>query len=214
MPKTHLNTILYGPPGTGKTYTTIDSALEILDPEFLANHKEDRMELKKRFDLLVSLGDVRFVTFHQSFSYEDFVEGLRVRNDEDGKLHYEVVDGVFKNICTAAVARVTQQATAPVDLGGRRIWKMSLGNSQGIHAYIYNECIERDYALLGWGGTIDFSGCKGRDEVHQRFVAAGEVFSKDSYAITAVATFLLKIKPGDLLVVKRRQFQVPGRIEA
>ncbi|WP_074703789.1 AAA family ATPase [Nitrosospira multiformis] len=207
MPNGDLNTILYGPPGTGKTYTTIELALEILDPGFLADYKEDRTALKKRFDALVSTGDVRFVTFHQSFSYEDFVEGLRARNDEDGKLHYEVVDGVFKNICTSAVARVTQQAEAPLDLRGRRIWKMSLGNTQGVDAYIYDECIERGCALLGWGGTIDFSGCRSREEVYQRFTAAKEVISKDSYAVSAVTTFLLKIKPGDLLIVSEGNFK-------
>ena len=217
LPKPHLNTILYGPPGTGKTYTTIESALEILDPVFLASHKKqggERAALKKRFDDLVSSGDVRFVTFHQSFSYEDFVEGLRARNDEDGKVYYEVVDGVFKNICTAAMARVTQQAAPPVNLRDRRIWKMSLGYSQDSNAYIYDECIEQGYALLGWGGTIDFSGCKGREEVYQRFAAAGEIFSKDSYAITAVATFLLKIKPGDLLIVSEgnSKFRAIGEV--
>ncbi|WON75127.1 AAA family ATPase [Nitrosospira sp. Is2] len=217
MPKPHLNTILYGPPGTGKTYTTIESALEILAPEFLAAHKKqggERAALKKRFDDLVSSGDVRFVTFHQSFSYEDFVEGLTAKNDENGKVQFELVDGVFKTICTAAVARVTQQAEAPIDLRGRRIWKMSLGNTQGVDAYIYDECIKQGYALLGYGGTIDFSGCKSRDEVRERFKAAGEVLPTDSYAITAVATFLLKIKRGDILVVSEgnSKFRAIGEV--
>src|SRR5690606_13197863 len=70
-----LNQILYGPPGTGKTYATVNRALEILDPEYLSARREDRAALKRRFDELVSSQRVRFVTFHQSFSYEDFVEG-------------------------------------------------------------------------------------------------------------------------------------------
>jgi 5-methylcytosine-specific restriction protein B len=95
-----LNQILYGPPGTGKTYTTIDAALAILDPDFLVEHLADRASLKKRFDELAHEQRVRFVTFHQSFSYEDFVEGLRAVTDDDThQIRYEVVDGIFKSIC-------------------------------------------------------------------------------------------------------------------
>lgn len=44
-----------------------------------------------------------FVTFHQSFSYEDFVEGIKpVLDSEDGGLEYEIVDGVFKALCKEA----------------------------------------------------------------------------------------------------------------
>lgn len=196
-----LNQILFGPPGTGKTYATIEAALEVLDAGFLAANRENRSALKARFDALAAAGLVRFVTFHQSFSYEDFVEGLRAENAEDGSLRYVVADGVFKSLCEAAAARVTQQAEAPMDLSGRRVWKMSLGNSLGSDAYIYDECIEQGYALLGYGGTTDFSGCKTRDEVYQRFVAAGDEVTRDSYAVTSVTTFVQKVRKGDLLVV-------------
>jgi len=173
-PKPALNTILYGPPGTGKTYRTIDKALEILDPDYLVKHAEDRSAIKARFDALVAAGNVRFVTFHQSFSYEDFVEGLRATTDDTGALRYEVVDGVFKSLCTAASAQVSRDLTAAVDVKGRRIWKMSLGNSLGDDAYIYDECIDAGYALLGYGGLIDFSGCTSRADVRKRFEENGK----------------------------------------
>lgn len=95
-----LNQILFGPPGTGKTYETIDAALAILDPEILVL---ERAERKAHFDAFVRDGRVRFVTFHQSFSYEDFVEGLRA-SGENGQLNYRVEAGVFKRICEDAVA--------------------------------------------------------------------------------------------------------------
>lgn len=101
-----LNQILFGPPGTGKTYATIDHALAILDPEFLAANKRDdegtRERLKTRFDQLAKDDRVRFVTFHQSFSYEDFVEGLRAGCDDEGQLEYRVEPGVLKLLCADA----------------------------------------------------------------------------------------------------------------
>lgn len=196
-----LNQILYGPPGTGKTFAVIELALDILDPAYLEANRSSRTALKIRFDELSSDGEVRFVTFHQSFSYEDFVEGLRADHDADGQLRYAVEDGIFKILCDTAAAKVTQQAAAPVSIEGRRIWKMSLGNTQASDAYIYDECIENNYILLGYGGDTDFDGCKTREEVFERSRKAGSPDEQGSYAITAVTNFLLKMKKGDLVVV-------------
>lgn len=96
-----LNTILYGPPGTGKTYTTINKALQIVAPDFYLENKDDREKLKGRFDELLNNNRIGFVTFHQSFSYEDFVEGLKA-DSENGALNYTVEPGVFKAICERA----------------------------------------------------------------------------------------------------------------
>lgn len=209
-----LNQILFGPPGTGKTYATIDEALRILDEDFLIANQNDRDTLKKRFDELVTGGHIQFVTFHQSFSYEDFVEGLRAENDPDGNLRYEVKEGVFKEICDSAAAKVTKQAETHIDLAGRKIWKMSLGNTQGEDAYIYDDCIENGYALLGWGGLTDFSNCHNREDVYQQFLKSGHDVKKDDYAVRAVSTFLLKLKMGDLIVVSdgNTKFRAIGEI--
>ncbi len=212
-----LNQILYGPPGTGKTFATINRALEILDPEFLRSNTSNRQALKQRFDELTKRGRIQFVTFHQSFSYEDFVEGLRADIDEKTKqLTYKVADGVFKKLCLSASTKVIQQATTPIELNGHQIWKMSLGNTLGAEAEIYEECINGDYILLGYGGRIDFSGCATRDDVTERFVSAGEIISdpKNDYRVTSVLSFVTKIKEGDFVVVSdgNLEFRAIGRV--
>ncbi|MBE0457786.1 AAA family ATPase [Pseudoalteromonas prydzensis] len=217
-----LNQILYGPPGTGKTYETVRAALQVLDPVAVAEYdacchaksvwkdrQQARQVLKARFDELKGQQRIRFVTFHQSFSYEDFVEGLRAETDEaSGQLRYEVVDGVFKSLCEAADAKVTQKVEATIELNGRTVWKMSLGNTLANDAAIFEDCVTNDYVLLGYGGDIDFAGCKSRQEVQQRFVSSG-VRLEDSrdYRLTSVTAFVTKMKPGDLVVVSDGNFK-------
>jgi 5-methylcytosine-specific restriction protein B len=93
---TSKNQILYGPPGTGKTYSTVSLALDILGASDRKNDINSISELKEEF------GDqVEFVTFHQSFSYEDFVEGLKAETS-DGKVVYDIKPGIFKRICKNA----------------------------------------------------------------------------------------------------------------
>ncbi|EBD1746121.1 AAA family ATPase [Campylobacter jejuni] len=92
-----LNQILYGPPGTGKTYHTIDKALEIL-----GENLESRDEKKAKFDEYVKNGQIVFTTFHQSYGYEEFVEGIKpiIDNDENSQeVKYDVKDGIFKELC-------------------------------------------------------------------------------------------------------------------
>ena len=96
------NQILFGPPGTGKTYNVIDKALSVLAPELLHQAGIDRAALQTKFAEFEKAGQVAFVTFHQSFSYEDFVEGLRAETLETGELNYRVVDGVFLTMCKRA----------------------------------------------------------------------------------------------------------------
>src|SRR5690606_22599443 len=76
-----LNRILFGAAGTGKTFHTVNHALSIIENKPLdILEKEDRTALKERFDTYKEQGQIKFVTFHQSFSYEDFVEGIRAES--------------------------------------------------------------------------------------------------------------------------------------
>ncbi|EAC1785703.1 AAA family ATPase [Campylobacter coli] len=101
LKSTLLNQILYGSPGTGKTYHTIDKALEIL-----GENLKSRDEKKAKFDEYVKNGQIVFITFHQSYGYEEFVEGIKpmMSNGANSReLKYEIKDGVFKDICNKAL---------------------------------------------------------------------------------------------------------------
>jgi len=93
-----LNTILYGPPGTGKTYSTANIAVKICDPE---NTLSSYDEFKHRFDELKEEKRIEFVTFHQSYDYEDFIEGIKPDLDS-GELKYILKPGIFRSFCEEA----------------------------------------------------------------------------------------------------------------
>lgn len=112
-----LNQILYGPPGTGKTYHTIDQALKILGYsdkkeiiQKLAEENRDDLEDERKnkkalFDFFVEKEkpQIQFVTFHQNYGYEEFVEGIKptIANKENN-ITYAVKDGIFKTLCENA----------------------------------------------------------------------------------------------------------------
>ena len=97
--KQALNQILYGSPGTGKTFNTINRAIEIIDSDFYKENRDDREALKEKFEEYKKAGQIEFITFHQSFSYEEFVEGIKAETSEDN-ISYEVKSGVFKKLST------------------------------------------------------------------------------------------------------------------
>jgi len=97
--KTHpLNQILYGPPGTGKTFNTINRAIEIIENRVVGDD-EKREDLKQKFEEYKENGQIEFITFHQSYGYEEFVEGIKAKTDDNGDVRYEIVDGIFKQLC-------------------------------------------------------------------------------------------------------------------
>jgi 5-methylcytosine-specific restriction enzyme B len=99
------NIILYGPPGTGKTYSSKRRALELILGDSVIADKSDEA-IQKLFTQKVTEGQIEFVTFHQAYGYEEFVEGLRpVLESSDGsQVHYELHAGVFKRIALRAAA--------------------------------------------------------------------------------------------------------------
>ncbi|WP_242603642.1 McrB family protein [Idiomarina baltica] len=106
-----LNQILFGPPGTGKTFTTIERAVRAAEPNFSWANRD---ELKAKYQELIREGRIRFVTFHQSFSYEDFVEGLTAHTDDE-KLVYEKRLGIFRQIVRDAKEHQNTEVKNPTN---------------------------------------------------------------------------------------------------
>lgn len=99
------NIILYGPPGTGKTYNSIFQAVAIVEQKEVKSLQDEGFEpVKRRFDSYRKEGRIAFTSFHQSMSYEDFIEGIKpLPPDNEGEpVQYDVVDGIFKGLCTEA----------------------------------------------------------------------------------------------------------------
>ena len=123
------NIILYGPPGTGKTF----GAMRMIE----AFEKQNRQS--NTFSQVEEQGRVRFITFHQAFSYEEFVEGIRPELDEEGNMSYPVKAGVLREIADAC--RIQEQKKGEhIDAlsnttTSNEVWKVSLGKKSRHNVY-------------------------------------------------------------------------------
>lgn len=110
--KQPLNQILYGPPGTGKTYHTINKAVAIANPDF--KDFDDRKKLKDEYDRLVKEGQIVFTTFHQSMSYEDFIEGIKPKLEGEGnEVQYQIENGILKKTAQKAITEYYNRSQNP-----------------------------------------------------------------------------------------------------
>jgi hypothetical protein len=210
------NLILYGPPGTGKTYATAAEAVRLCDGidtnEPLLRDSERRADLRRRYDQLVDAGQVRMVTFHQNYSYEEFVEGLRPVTDggPDGDdvtqvagFRLEPRRGIFREICAVAEnARKNAGRSGGFDLNGRKLFKMSLGRA-GVDEHIFDAAIEGGYAVLGWGGDVDWS--EPRYEQWPAVLARWQQEKPDATGndpnVVQLWSFRSAMQAGDLIIV-------------
>lgn len=114
-----LNQILYGPPGTGKTYNTINKAVNIINASFNTDQDKGNSDLyreiiKDEYDRLIKEGQIVFTTFHQSTSYEDFIEGIKPETKND-RVIYSIQEGIFKSIVKKAISEYikSEEVAAP-----------------------------------------------------------------------------------------------------
>lgn len=103
------NMILYGPSGTGKTYRTINYALSIIEQKPLAAlAQENRRDLRARYNKYAEEGQIHFLTFHENFRYQDFIESFRKVSPNHQGISHEVEDGVFKQIALEAKRSIVE----------------------------------------------------------------------------------------------------------
>ena len=206
------NLILYGPPGTGKTFATAREAVKLCSPDV---NCDDRTAVEREYRRLVEARQVEFVTFHQSYSYEDFVEGLRPPvsssdgdgDDEKSGFRLEISPGVFHRIATRAAA--SKGSTGKTfDLTGRQVFKMSIGEAANPEdAYLFEESLEHGYALLGFG-QIDWSDDRfaKRDamiEAWKEEEPDADPPTPQSARVQCPDMFRNWIRPGDIVIVSK-----------
>ena len=157
-----LNQILYGPPGTGKTYSTIDRALEILHHyDESIEILESREDKKAIFEKYKEQGQIAFVTFHQSFSYEEFVEGIKPKlidsseGLESSEMGYEIKSGIFKQLCDRAKQNTKefmtnqQIAKSYVLDKNKTLWRLYTIPAGDVELDYFDECIDKNY-IKAW----------------------------------------------------------------
>lgn len=220
--KNPLNQILYGPPGTGKTYKTIDLAVKIAsEEEYMKNNHDHNKEI---YDKLIKSEQIVFTTFHQSMSYEDFVEGIKPvkPKDNDEYLKYDIEDGIFKQIVEKSIGESKiSDASGNVQIDEKYfnspINKVSLGNSnvQEDDA-IYDYCIKNNCIAIGFGEDINFEGVSTKAEIRKKFKENGiEITSTSDFNVSAIERFVLWMKKGQLVFVSNgnRKLRSIGVVE-
>lgn len=143
------NIILFGPPGTGKTYNSIIYAVAICENKNIEDvRKEDYSDVFKRYQELCKKDRIAFTTFHQSYGYEEFIEGLKP-NIEDGSadVTYEKKSGIFKAFCEKA----GNKKVLPNNLKIKEnptVWKISLEGAGDNKTK--EDCFKNDRIRIGW----------------------------------------------------------------
>lgn len=214
MPISPVNLILHGPPGTGKTYSTTAEAVRLCGEPVT----EDREALVQTYRRLLETGRIEFVTFHQSMSYEDFVEGRQpmTGSDEDDDtssagFRLVTVPGIFRRIAKRAeTSRGRSTGDDAVTVAGRQVFKMSIGEANNSEdAHLFEEAIDGGYALLGFE-DIDWSNDKysNRETIIEACRTEGKIEGHtevDARSGSVQMPFIFRnwVRKGDIVVVSK-----------
>lgn len=186
-----LNQILFGPPGTGKTYNTVNMALDIVCPleRGLKWETKSREEARIKYQKMLDAGQIVFVTFHQSMSYEDFIEGIKPEPTKNGKITYAVKNGIFKELCAKAENDKSQNYVMIID-------EINRGNVANIFGELIS-LIEDDKRL---GAS---------EELHAELPYSHDIFSvpKNVYIIGTMNTADRSVEALDSALRRRFTFK-------
>lgn len=156
--KPELNTILYGPPGTGKTYNTVIYAVAICENKNIEDVQSEEYEkVLYRYNELKKEGRIAFTTFHQSFGYEEFIEGISPIIFEDNSddcsrnIEYKIKSGIFKSFCEETEKITIKNDKFSINKDAT-IWKVTVGSK------VQNDCFVNNYIRIGFG--INDKGAK------------------------------------------------------
>ena len=168
--KQPLNQILYGPPGTGKTYNSINYAVAAIENKKIAEvKKEPYTQVKQRYDNYKLNKQIEFITFHQSYSYEEFVEGIKPYipwakdNNSNQNLQYIGKDGIFKDICDKAKNIKKENTKQDYNFKNMSFYKLWLSDP-GVYEY----CKENNCISLSWACEFDFTECTNTDMIKEK----------------------------------------------
>lgn len=148
--KPELNTILYGPPGTGKTYNTVNYAVAICENKNIEDVQSEEYEkVLHRYNELKKEGRIAFTTFHQSYGYEEFIEGIKPIVDEEKKdIGYTIEAGIFKKFCHTASKKAIIATEDMPDVSNAKVWCVLLDG--GGVSNLKKECFQNGNIRIGW----------------------------------------------------------------
>lgn len=206
------NLILYGPPGTGKTYSSAAEAVRLCGEQV----PTDRAALMDVYQHLLEVGRIEFVTFHQSMAYEDFVEGRQPMTGSEGEegaasagFRLETVPGTFRRIAKRAATSRGRASTADsVQISGRQVFKMSIGEANNPEdAHLFEDAIRGGYTILGFE-DIDWSdkSFETREMFIQACKAKGDRNANvDARSGVVQMPFIFRnwVRKGDIVIVSK-----------
>lgn len=203
------NLILYGPPGTGKTYTA-QRIVEAFEYKLTNDPSISFKEIKKE-------GRVEFVTFHQSYSYEEFIEGIRpvINADDDDEndvkeIKYEIKPGILRNIANNASLDILKDKDNNLFLDDlkkeSRIFKVSLGRRIFDNA-LYKQCKKDEIIAIGWFDDTNLHD-KDYNFIYNQLKNSNNSSDKPSNDASSINTFVNIIKEGDIVFIYDGPFTI------
>jgi 5-methylcytosine-specific restriction endonuclease McrBC GTP-binding regulatory subunit McrB len=190
------NTILYGPPGTGKTYNAVNYAVAIVENKAVEDvDAEDYSSVLQKYHTYKKEGKIAFTTFHQSYGYEEFIEGIKPEissdDEESDDLAYKIEPGIFKKFCETAGTKTLKISNVYIK-EMPQVWCVILQDRSGCeHNKLKQRCFSNNYVKIGWPE---------QDSVSEHEI---EKFNPLENAI--IKNFCDQMEKGDIVVIQSGQ---------